>query len=243
MSAPSSVVFPESNLIVMPRYADHYFDLAWADVPFGINESKKCNSSRNTPVVQRSGNIIRPRQTKYKVSDWDNKPPGQLFYDELFRVAKGVIIKGENYISFAQKDSSSGRICWYKFNGDNDFSDAELMWTNLHKTVKFIPFMWNGMMQGKSLAEPHIAQPNKKLNEKRLQPGHTPVMFMQALFRDYAKEGFKILSTHTGSGSDRIAAYDMGCDFVGCENNIDNWNGQEKRFKDYIIEQEIFRRY
>ena len=37
------------------------------------------------------------------------------------------------------------------------------------------------------------------------------------LLKNYAKEGDKILDTHLGSGSSRIAAYNMGFDFTGCE--------------------------
>ncbi len=33
----------------------------------------------------------------------------------------------------------------------------------------------------------------------------------------FAKPGDKILDTHLGSGSSRIAAHEMGYDFTGCE--------------------------
>lgn len=243
---PKSVVFCENNIEVMRRYPDKYFDLAFADVPFGIGESGKDHKSRNTAIKQRSGALIKPKQTEYERTDWDDAPPPPEFYTELFRVAKFVILKGCNYVDFPQKASSSGRIFWHKFTGNNDYSDGELMWTNCYGTIWYLPYMWNGMMQGKSLAEPHIPQPNKALNEKKLQPAHTPTLVCMALFsneKHLPSPGSKILSTHTGSGSDRIAAYHLGHEFVGCENNKRNWQRQEKRFALYISQPDIHRGY
>ena len=49
----------------------------------------------------------------------------------------------------------------------------------------------------------------------------------------YAKPGDKILDTHLGSGSSRIAAYSRGLDFVGYEIDKEYYEKQEKRFQDY----------
>ena len=49
----------------------------------------------------------------------------------------------------------------------------------------------------------------------------------------FAKPGDKVLDTHLGSGSSRIAAYEMGLTFVGCEIDTDYFLQQEKRFKDF----------
>ena len=48
-------------------------------------------------------------------------------------------------------------------------------------------------------------------------------------FKEHAKQGDKILDTHLGSGSSRIAAYDFGFDFVGCEIDEDYFKAQEER--------------
>ena len=47
---------------------------------------------------------------------------------------------------------------------------------------------------------------------------------------NYAKEGDKILDTHLGSGSSRIAAYDLGFDFVGYEISEYYFEKEEERF-------------
>jgi site-specific DNA-methyltransferase (adenine-specific) len=43
----------------------------------------------------------------------------------------------------------------------------------------------------------------------------------------------KILDTHVGSGSSRIAAYKHKLDFIGYELDEEYWNAQEKRFAQY----------
>ena len=76
--------------------------------------------------------------------------------------------------------------------------------------------------------------------EERVHPHQKPVALYKWILKNYAKKGDKILDTHLGSGSSRIAAYDMGYDFVGCE--IDNYyfDAQEKRYKDHIAQHNLF---
>jgi len=50
------------------------------------------------------------------------------------------------------------------------------------------------------------------------------------LIKTFAKQGDKILDTHLGSGSSRIAAYNLGFDFVGCEINKSFFDKQQERF-------------
>ena len=56
----------------------------------------------------------------------------------------------------------------------------------------------------------------------------------------YAKPGDKILDTHLGSGSSRIAAWDAGLDFVGCEIDKDYFDAQEKRFQEHTAQENLF---
>jgi site-specific DNA-methyltransferase (adenine-specific) len=58
----------------------------------------------------------------------------------------------------------------------------------------------------------------------------------------YAKPGDQILDTHLGSGSSRIAAYEFGFDFVGCEIDKYYFDAQEKRYGDYTAQISLFRR-
>ena len=50
----------------------------------------------------------------------------------------------------------------------------------------------------------------------------------------------KILDTHLGSGSSRIAAHEAGLDFVGYEIDKTYFDLQERRFEQYAQQQNMF---
>ena len=76
--------------------------------------------------------------------------------------------------------------------------------------------------------------------EPRIHPTQKPVALYRWIFNNYAKPGIKILDTHLGSGSSRIAAYDAGLDFVGYEIDREYFNKQEERFKKHISQISLF---
>jgi site-specific DNA-methyltransferase (adenine-specific) len=88
---------------------------------------------------------------------------------------------------------------------------------------------WNGMIQG-----------NMKNKERRIHPTQKPVALYKWLLTNYAKQGDKILDTHLGSGSSRIACYDLGFDFYGYELDADYFDAQEKRFAEHIKQPKLF---
>lgn len=140
-----------------------------------------------------------------------------------------MVIWGCNYYSYLFP--FSGRIVWDKCNDTSSFSDCEIAATNLFNSVRIFRYMWNGMCQGKSIDEGHIMQGNKKLNEIRIHPTQKPVALYAWIFRSFAKPGDRILDTHLGSGSSRIAAYKMGLDFWGCEIDGEYFRASDERFR------------
>ena len=86
-------------------------------------------------------------------------------------------------------------------------------------------------MQGKSLAEGHIMQGDKSKNEIRIHPTQKPVALYAWIFQNFAKEGYKILDTHLGSGSSRIAAYHLWLDFFECEIDKTYLEAANERFE------------
>ncbi len=153
------------------------------------------------------------------------------------RVSKHYIVWGCNYFDFV---FSHGRIVWDKCNGESSFSDCEIAATNCFESVRLFRYMWNGMFQGKSIAEGTVQQGNKSLNEKRIHPTQKPVALYTWILQKYAKPGDKILDTHLGSGSSRIAAYDLGFDFVGCEIDSHYFQAQERRFAEHTAQISLF---
>ena len=61
-------------------------------------------------------------------------------------------------------------------------------------------------------------------------PTQKPVDLYAWILKNYSKEGNKILDTHLGSGSSRIAAYKLGFDFVGCEIDKEYFDKSVERF-------------
>lgn len=83
-------------------------------------------------------------------------------------------------------------------------------------------------------------QGNKALNEKRIHPTQKPVALYDWIFQRYAKQGQKVLDTHLGSGSSRIAAYNAGLPFVGFEICKEYFDRQEERFSAYTSQLDMF---
>ena len=76
--------------------------------------------------------------------------------------------------------------------------------------------------------------------EGRFHPTQKPVGLYAWIYGLFAKKGDKILDTHLGSGSSRIAAYDAGLDFVGYEIDKTYFDMEEERFKKHIEQGSLF---
>ena len=74
----------------------------------------------------------------------------------------------------------------------------------------------------------------------KIHPTQKPVALYKWLLSNYAEPGDKILDTHLGSGSSRIAAYDLGFDFYATELDKDYFNAQEKRFQNFKSQLKLF---
>lgn len=222
----------------MQQFPNKFFDLAIVDPQTGQGEDKK-HSIRPTHVKQKNGSLLA-HKSKHRVKDWDNEPPKQEYYNELFRVSKHQIIMCENYLNFDQKDTSAGRIIWNLLR-DNDFSACQIMWTSLTNKIEYFEFLFNGMIQGYKVNE-RKQQGNKQLNEKRIHPNQKPIPVYYELFKMHAQPGFKIIDTHLGSGSIRIAADMFGIDLYACELDNDIFNDQEQRWANYNNQQKLFTR-
>lgn len=228
-----SITECRDNMDAMREFPDKFFDLAIIDPQYGIGEDGGSNHSRNKPFGSKSfgekntrGTIIKAK--KYTPKKWDSEPPSTEYFDELFRCSKNQIIWGANhFISRIPHDSS----CWIVWDKQNsgDFADCELAWTSFDTAVRKFTFRWNGMLQG-----------DMKNKEIRIHPTQKPVPLYKWILKKYAEPGMKILDTHLGSGSSRIAAHDMGFDFWGYELDPEYFSAQEKRFAQHIAQVPMF---
>lgn len=214
----------------MAQYPDQYFDLAVVDPPYFSGPERRGFYGR------RDGGILG-RRVDYHIAKEAWKVPDERYFQELQRVAKQYIIWGCNYFAYPMPP---GRIVWDKCNGSSSFSDCELAATNIHDSVRLVRYMWNGMMQGKSLEEGAVMQGDKRKNEKRIHPTQKPVALYDWIFQKYASPGCKVLDTHLGSGSSRIAAYKAGLDFTGFEIDLDVFMAEEQRFAEFAGQKSLF---
>jgi site-specific DNA-methyltransferase (adenine-specific) len=197
----------------MKDIEDNYFELAIVDPPYGINADKK-NSDDSFKTVKSAC-----KSKKYGNQNWDNNIPELLYFKELKRISKNQIIWGINYYPF---NFIGGRIYWKKNVSMPTYSDGELAYCSLINSIKEFEFTWHGMVQG-----------DMKNKEARIHPTQKPVALYKWLLTNYAKPNDKIFDSHLGSGSSRVAAYELGFDFVGCELDKDYFGDQEKRFMEF----------
>jgi len=190
---------------------DGFRDLAVVDPPYGIN------------IVDSK---IKANK-KYNRKNWDNKIPDSNYFNKLFSISKNQVIWGMNFLNDFLP-ACNKTIIWDKLNDNTFTSDYELAWTSLPgKQQKIFRYIWYGYFYPK--CELPLIHPTQK-----------PVALYKWILQNYAKPGQTIFDSHVGSGSIRIACYDLGFDFVGCELDPDYWQAQEERFQNHISQPEIF---
>jgi len=212
LGAVPSVVYNEDCVEGLKRFSDNYFDLAIVDPPYGIDIDNG-----------KKGNLV---MTKHKPKGWDASIPEMEYFIELFRVSKRQIIFGGNYFELEKR---KGWICWDKVNPlKGKFSDFELAWTSFLNCDRIYKQEWIGF--GRNFLE----------KDGSIHPTQKPIRLYEWILKEFAEEGWKILDTHLGSGSSRIAAYKSGFNFVGFEIDKDYYEAQEKRFKDFVSQLRMF---
>jgi site-specific DNA-methyltransferase (adenine-specific) len=236
---PDSISIFGDCLQELPKFSNAFFNLANVDPPYFSGPEKRGFYGKKISTTK-----IKRREYD-KTDTWEI--PNEDYFNELFRVSENQIIWGANYFTFKNVkpfktprrneieqfiiDNPFGWIIWDKCNGDNSFNDFELAWSSFNEPTYIYQFMWNGMMQGVSENNGWIQQANKKLNQKRIHPTEKPIKLYRYFLNRYCKKDWKILDTHLGSGSHRIASYDLGFDFYGIEKNETHFKNQEIRFK------------
>ena len=205
-----SEVFNEDCMAGMSRYPDNYFELAIVDPPYGIGRDGKPKSTSS-----------HGGHKGYEFKGWDNEIPSPEYFTELFRVSKNQIIFGANYFA-KYLPASSGWILWDK--GQRiDQADGELAFTSIAKPLRVFTLNRVAIQ-----------------TDGAIHPTQKPIKLYRWLLKNYAKENDKILDTHLGSGSSRIAAYDMGFDFTGFELDEDYFNAANKRFANFKSQGKLF---
>lgn len=202
----------------MKHYPDNYFDLAIVDPPYGIHD-KLCR--KDSPKNKSKFNTL------YYQKQWDKERPQNEYWTELFRVSKNQIVFGANYF-VSNLPVSRGWIFWDKMGENMSSVNNELIFTSFDISIKTFK-RCHGLDKGFMNKEGSNIHPTQK-----------PIALYNFILSNYAEKGFKILDTHLGSGSSRIASYFYGCDFVSFEIDEDYVKASDKRFKEAIAQQRLF---
>ena len=223
-----SEVYNMDCMEYMKSIPDKFFDLAVVDPPYGINApNMNMGTNMNRKVGGYNGESTAHRLKKDRFhgrgklkncalntmsTDWDSHPPTSDYFDELFRVSKNQIIWGGNYFPLPPTRCI---ICWDKIQPWENFSQFELAWTSFDYPAAMI----------------RLSNTGGTNNQRRIHPTQKPIELYGRLLKKFAKSGYRILDTHLGSGSSRIAAYKLGFDFYGTEIDKDYFDAAEERFR------------
>jgi site-specific DNA-methyltransferase (adenine-specific) len=206
-----SDVFNEDCVEGMKRFADGYFDLAIVDPPYGsgIMCKNKLQRHRHTDTTYRNKEI-----------------PSAEYYQQLYRVSKHQIIFGCQYMMPFLKPEGSFIIWDKKADPDlHHMSACDVAWYSKRERIRKFTGHWCGAVKFEREPTIHIQQ--------------KPVGLYKWLLKHYAAPGMKILDTHLGSGSNRIAAYEMGFDFIAFEIDSTYVKRQEERFQNRISQLQL----
>jgi DNA modification methylase len=166
-------------------------DAVVTDPPYGIGEARSGNASRSKLAVSRD----------YGDARWDDDPISPDLMALVKTAGRWNIIFGGNHYA---NDPASCWLVWDKLNGENDFADCELAWTNLPKAVRRLRFMWHGMIRAHG--EPRGDHPTQK-----------PEGVMKWCIEHLPEPNHTILDPFMGSGTTGVAAVKLGRRFIGIE--------------------------
>jgi DNA modification methylase len=197
-------------------------DAVVTDPPYGIGEAAGKAKARTSGLASRSRDASRYRRD-YGVSNWDDDTAD----DEVamaVKMARWSIVFGGNYYDLPP---TSCWLVWDKLNGDTDFADCELAWTNLPKAVRRIRFLWNGCMR-------------MERDIKREHPTQKPLEVMRWCIGHLPDDVVTILDPFAGSGTTMVAAAKLGKHGVGIEREEKYFDIACKRIRDAYAQPDMF---
>ena len=158
---------------------------------------------------------------------WDNQRPSKEYFIELLRISKNQIVWGGNY--FKELWPCKGFIIWDKHQPEGlSFAMVELATCSIDRPAKMF------------FTKPPGERGFYTVDSKRIHPTQKPIKLYEWLLINYAKEGDKILDTHGGSQSSRIACYNLGFELDILELDKDYFEAGNKRFEQHKKQLTLF---
>jgi DNA modification methylase len=187
-------------------------DAVITDPPYGINEAAGKNKSRSVMAVSQD----------YGNDEWDSAPPSADLIAAVLAAGKWQALFGGNYFGLP---ASSCWLVWDKLNGENDFADCELAWTNWPKAVRRISWRWHGMI--------------RQGNEQRYHPTQKPIEVMKWVI-DLCPKADTVLDPFMGSGTTGLAARALGRKFIGIERKPKYFDIACRRIEQAVNQGQLF---
>ena len=176
-------------------------DLLLTDPPYGINIVHSDILTIHNKVgfvgIEDKPKSSLAKARKYKSIISDDKPFEPNF---LLQYGKTQIIFGANHFANKLPNNSHWLVWDKKIEGGldhNNFSDVELMWTNVNKKSALIyRHLWSGLLR---------TGDRKTELKERVHPTQKPVGLLSDIIKDYSDDENIILDCYLGSGSTLIA--------------------------------------
>lgn len=171
---------------------DKSIDLTITDPPYGKRADKGTNGFGSAKNRRYGGG-------------WDGNRPTKMYFDELLRVSKNVIIFGANY--FCDMLPPSNHWIFWDKKGDiafkNPFADGEFIYTSFNKPIKRIVFKQQGFITDSK--------------DIRYHPTQKPSELVTYLIEQYSDDNWTIFDPFMGSGTTGIACVNTDRNFIGVE--------------------------
>jgi len=192
-------------------------DAVVTDPPYGIGVSRIMAKQGG----QKYGRAAAPK-SYYAESGWDDNPASKELLTYIISAAKYSIVFGGNYFDLPP---SSCWLVWDKQNGENNFADCELAWTNLPGAVRRIYWRWNGMI--------------RKGGEPRDHPTQKPIGVMRWCL-GFVPDARTVLDPFMGSGTTGVACVKEGRRFIGIELDPDYFDIACRRIEEAYRQPDMF---
>ena len=194
-------------------------DAVVTDPPYGIGADSTMAKQGGTKYGASAAT-----KRHYAATDWDAAPVSPELMDMVVAAGRSAIIFGGNYYHCPP---ASCWLVWDKLNGDNDFADCELAWTNLPKAVRRIRYLWNGMLRANG-------------EERGDHPTQKPVGVMSWALSQLPATARTIIDPFMGSGTTGVASALAGLAFIGIERETSYFDAACRRVEEAYRQPRLF---
>ena len=184
----SLTITNEDNMQLMARYPDNYFDLAIVDPPYGIERFKNGIGKNDRHKIKSS-------------AIFNNNPPNDTYFNELFRVSKNQIIWGANNFVLPPTEYF---LIWNKKQTVENFASAEYAWVSMGLKKPALVFDY-GI--------------HKHNHTDKIHPTQKPKALIERIIKASSNEGDTVADYYLGSGTTAVVCKELNRNFIGCDIN------------------------